>query len=185
MNMEAWKPTTRQLNVARLLATGDYTVAEASAKAGVPESTIWRWKRDPQFQALVHELWDEAWSRIEGKAIMTGPAAIRIVAEVQAGERDADDSFHAAKWLLDKLLPHITRAWAHSAPAQAGMDSLELTQTVRATGGLAQDFLAFLASRYGADSAAQRYVIESSVLDRPGETEDPPPCSGMDSVLPS
>lgn len=142
MAMEAWEPTSRQLSVARLLASGDYTIPAAAETVGVSERTIKRWNTEARFRELVRSFWAEAWDQIEGKVVMTGPAAARVVSEVIAGTRPADDIYDAARWLLSRLLNRIDRSDGGSP--NAAQPGIEVSQSVRVSPDVAARLIAAL-----------------------------------------
>lgn len=171
-----WYPPARVLNAAQLLATGDYTLRQAAAEAGMSKRTLERWNLDPRFRALVRRLWADAWDQIEGKVVMTGPVALRVIADVIAGRACVDDRYKAATWLVDRLLHRLDRAAGR--PADATEPWVELHQSLRLTGDAAAALIAALdADR---DRAGRGYRIEPGQLVAPDGTDDSASDGGAD-----
>lgn len=172
MVMEPWQPSVRQMHVARLLASGDYTVEAAAAETGVSERSIWRWKADTRFRELMRSFWAEAWDQIEGKVVMTGPAAARVIAEVIAGNRPANDDYDAACWLLSRLLNRLDRTGG--GPAHAAQPGIEVSQSVRVSPDVAARLLA--AFEHDRATAGSQYRVDVIAGDlAAGDPPDDPP----------
>lgn len=170
LDVADWKPTARHLNVACLLASGDYTLARAAETAGVPLRTVERWNADPRFRALIHGLWREAWDRIAGKVLTTGPDAAAVVAEVIHGRSPADDRYDAARWLLDRLRAGVERAYL--GPQDVAEPGAELSVTLRADHAVVAEFLRYLEGQRPASGRSGRIIAGELAGSVPAD--DPP-----------
>jgi len=56
MAKRKWKWSPRRRKAAKLIAKGEFTVEEIAWECGVSDRTIYKWKKEPEFDAYVKEL---------------------------------------------------------------------------------------------------------------------------------
>jgi hypothetical protein len=86
---------------AQLLADGNLTDAEIAEKAGVDRTTVWRWKRDPEFSQVVEGHLDGFRQEVRRRGIAVRERRVKALNDrwnrlQRIIEARADDPTHAA-----------------------------------------------------------------------------------------
>lgn len=102
--MEKVSPTRKQLRVIELLAQGA-TRREAAVGAGVGERTVYRWLRDPSFQAALEDAQRELWSStVSGLKSGIRRALDFVLKTLDAPQASTREKLAAARALLQTAL---------------------------------------------------------------------------------